>query len=90
MQQRVLSYQKKLAQAYNRLIRSRSFQVGELVLKAADHIMKGLHVVKFTPNWEGPYQIADVKPSGYCVLQEIDTGKLSPPTNLKFIKKYYT
>ena len=71
------------------MLRARKFQEGDLVLKAADHIMKGMYAAKFTPNWEGPYQIADIQSSGYCTLKDLNTGTLSTPTNLKFIKKYF-
>ncbi|PON78256.1 hypothetical protein TorRG33x02_238500, partial [Trema orientale] len=73
VQDRVRNYQRKITQAYNKLVRARNFQESDLVLKAADHIMKGMHAVKFTPNWEGPYQIADIQSSGYCTLKDLNT-----------------
>ena len=50
VQDRVRNYQRKITRAYNKLVRARNFQEGDLVLKAADHIMKGMHAAKFTPN----------------------------------------
>ncbi|XP_059627476.1 uncharacterized protein LOC132270310 [Cornus florida] len=42
-------YQHTLAKAYNKHVRPRTFQVGDLVLKAAKHIMHNTSTPKFTP-----------------------------------------
>ena len=82
-------YQRKVSQAYNKLIKPRIFQAGDLLLKATNHALKGLHAPKFSPKWEGPYEIVKVKPSGHCIMKDLITGKYLPPTNLKFVKKYF-
>ena len=89
VQKKVQVYQRKIAQAYNKLVKPRIFQEGDLVLKAADHAMKGLHAPKFTPKWEGPYEMVKDKPFRYCIMKDLNTDKVFPPTNLKFVKKYY-
>ena len=88
VQKKVQVYQRKIAQAYNKLVKPRIFQEGDLVLKVVDHAMKGLHAPKFTPKWEGPYEMVRVKPSGYCIMKDLNSRKVLPP-NLKFVKKYY-
>ena len=60
VQKKVQNYQRKIAHSYNKLVKPRMLQDGDLVLKAADHAMKGLYAQKFTPNWEGPYEIIKV------------------------------
>ena len=89
VQKKVQVYQRKIAQAYNKLVKPKIFQEGALVLKATDHAMKGLHAPKFTPKWEGPYEMVKVKLSGYCIIKDLNTGKVLPLTNLKFVKKYH-
>ncbi|XP_059638802.1 uncharacterized protein LOC132281082 [Cornus florida] len=42
-------YQHTLAKAYNKHVRPRTFQVGDLILKAAKHIMHNTSAPKFTP-----------------------------------------
>ena len=42
-------YTHKMQQVYNKKVRIR-IQVGDLVLLVRDHVMKGLHATKFTPN----------------------------------------
>ena len=88
-QENVESQHEKIARAYDKLVRPRIFQKGDLVLQAADHIMRGTHATKFSPNWEGPYVVEEIKESGYCCLKKVNGGKLLPPTNVKYIKKYY-
>ncbi|XP_070007211.1 uncharacterized protein [Nicotiana sylvestris] len=56
-------YQQRMARAYNKKVRLRQFEVGQLVLK---HILP--HQVeakgKFALNWQGPYIIKKVLPKG--------------------------
>ena len=85
----LMKYTHKMQQTYNKRARIRTFQIGDLVLLVKDHVMKGLHATKFTPNWEGPYEVTQIEPSGYCRLRNLENNKISMPTNIKFIKKYY-
>ena len=80
-------YQRKITRAYNKLVKPRIFQEEDLVLKAADHAMKGLQAPKFTPKWKGPYDMVKVKSFGYYIMKDLNTSKNLPPTNLKFVKK---
>ncbi|XP_062080085.1 uncharacterized protein LOC133784830 [Humulus lupulus] len=86
----LLQYQRRMARAYDKLVRPRIFQKGELVLKATDHVMRGMHTTKFVPNWEGPYVIEEIKDSGYCILLNPNIGSTLPPTNIKYVKKYFS
>lgn len=47
--------QQRLAQGYNRNVKSQEFVSGELVLRKAVESMKDQNVSKLAPNWEGPY-----------------------------------
>ncbi|KAF4355250.1 hypothetical protein G4B88_028286 [Cannabis sativa] len=86
----LLQYQRRVSRAYDKLVRPRTFQEGDMVLKAADHVMRGMHATKFVPNWEGPYVIKEIKGSGYCTLLDTNTGMTLPVTNIKYIKKYFS
>ena len=88
-QKHLIRYTQKMQATYNRKVRVRGFRQGDLVLLAKDHVLKGLHATKFTPNWEGPYKISEINESGYCKLEDLHNGRISKPTNIKFIKKYY-
>ncbi|KAF7129436.1 hypothetical protein RHSIM_Rhsim10G0123300 [Rhododendron simsii] len=47
-------YQRRISRAYDALVRPRQFAEGDLVLKAAPHVMKGKSASKFAAKWEGP------------------------------------
>ena len=49
VQKQVKVYQRRIAHACNKLVKSKIFQERDLVLKTADHAMKSLHAPKFTP-----------------------------------------
>ncbi|KAL2232755.1 UNVERIFIED_CONTAM: Retrovirus-related Pol polyprotein from transposon [Sesamum indicum] len=49
---KILRYKSMMTRSYNRRVRPRNFQVGDLVLKKVE-VSK--HVGKLDPTWEGPY-----------------------------------
>uniref|UniRef100_A0A2N9GKK5 Integrase catalytic domain-containing protein n=1 Tax=Fagus sylvatica TaxID=28930 RepID=A0A2N9GKK5_FAGSY len=56
----------KMANAYSKTLQVRIFAEGQLILKAADFVRRGLpSPSKFSPNWEGPYLIREAHGSGY-------------------------
>ena len=44
---------------------------------------------KFTPKWEGPYEVIKAAESGHYRLARVSDGFLTGPINVKYIKKYY-
>ena len=45
-----------MTEAYGRMTKERVFTEGQLVLKAADHVRRGIAgPFKFSPKWEGPF-----------------------------------
>ena len=83
------NYQQRLSTAYDRLVKKRSFQQGDVVLRAAEHVRRGTPAPKFTPKWEGPYVIHEVHDSGYCKLLNPTNNKVTAPVNFKYIKKFH-
>ncbi|XP_059629646.1 uncharacterized protein LOC132272531 [Cornus florida] len=63
-------------------------EVGDLVLKAAKHIMHNTSAPKFNPKWEGPYVFIEVQPSGYCRLQGDE--RKAEPINSSWLKLYHS
>ncbi|KAL0448665.1 UNVERIFIED_CONTAM: hypothetical protein Slati_1422900 [Sesamum latifolium] len=83
---RTTEYKAMMAKVYNSKVRSRGFQVGDLVLRRAD-ATKNLE--KLDAKWEGPYQVTEVIGSGTYKLQRMD-GKEVPRTwNIANLKKYF-
>ncbi|XP_059629587.1 uncharacterized protein LOC132272458 [Cornus florida] len=82
-------YQKRLARDYNAMVKARVFQEGDLVPKATPHVMKNLAVSKFTPKWEGPFEIRATNDSGYYEIGRMGSRKTMGMLNAKWLKKYY-
>jgi ribonuclease HI len=88
---RSLRYHQRLASAYGKTVHVRIFSQGQMVLKTADHVRRGLpSPSKFTPNWEGPYVIREAHDSGYYRLSKADGTILADPINGKWLKEYYS
>jgi hypothetical protein len=53
-QVRSLRYHPKLASAYRKMLQTRIFAKGQMVLRTVDHVRRGLpSPSKFAPNWGG-------------------------------------
>ncbi|XP_016576440.2 uncharacterized protein LOC107874065 [Capsicum annuum] len=81
-------YYLRMAQAYNRKVRPRQFEAGQLVLI---HIFP--HQIeaksKFSPNWQGPFMVKKVLPNGALYLTDVE-GKIEEiSVNADAFKRYY-
>ena len=79
-------YQKRMARAYLKKVRPRSFQSGDLVLRAI-HLPDGRG--KFRPNWCGPFVVKQALSSGVAILEDMDQVEQSEPINACYLKRYY-
>ena len=61
---RITSYHSRLANLYNRLVKPRMFQPGDLVLRKVFENTADSSTGKFHPNWEGPYIVSRFRESG--------------------------
>ncbi|KAI3458734.1 hypothetical protein Pfo_015397 [Paulownia fortunei] len=80
-------YKARMARAYNMKVHSRSFQVGDLVLRKVEvsHLIE-----KLDPKWQGPYKVVEIVNAAAYRLQRMD-GKDVPRTwNVINLKKFYT
>ena len=89
-QQHIELYQARISKAFNKKVKQRVFQKGDLVLAVRrpmimTHKTKG----KFQPKWEGPFVIETVYSNGAYRLMTSDGDLLMMPVNGKFLKKYY-
>ncbi|KAL2228546.1 UNVERIFIED_CONTAM: Retrovirus-related Pol polyprotein from transposon gypsy [Sesamum indicum] len=83
---KILRYKSMMTRNYNRRMRPRSFQVGDLVLKKAE-VSK--HVGKLNPTWEGPYKVVEIRRKGTYILQDLEGKNLPRPWNVHNLKKFY-
>ncbi|KAL0410875.1 UNVERIFIED_CONTAM: hypothetical protein Slati_3677200 [Sesamum latifolium] len=88
-QQRLECYQARLSRAFNKKARSRSFQVGDLVVAVRRPIITTHRTEnKFTSKWDDPYVIKEVyMDDAYKLIAE--DGLRIGPINGKFLKRYY-
>ena len=67
----VQGYQRRIARAFSKKVKSRNLKEGDLVLKdnrAPIHDPRG----KFRPNWIGPYIIKTIWSGGAVILTDLD------------------
>jgi hypothetical protein len=81
-------YQKRMAKAYDKKVRPRIFQEGDLVLKKLLSL-PGEDQSKWAPNYEGPYVVKKAFSGGALKLSRMDGEDLARPVNSDSVKRYY-
>ncbi|XP_015162186.1 uncharacterized protein [Solanum tuberosum] len=81
-------YQQRMICAFNKRVRARIFEIGQLVLKRIfPH--QDEYKEKFTPNWQGPYIVRKVLSGDALVLSEMDGTEWPKLINSDAVKRYY-
>ncbi|PHT42370.1 hypothetical protein CQW23_16395 [Capsicum baccatum] len=81
-------YQRRMARAYNKKVRPRNFEVGQLVLRCILPYQveaKG----KFSRNWQGPFVVKTVLPNGALYLTDTEGKMAEMAINADAVKRYY-
>ena len=79
-----------MARAYNKKVKGKSFQVGELVWKTILPLgTKSNKFGKWSPSWEGPYKIIKVIFGNLYMMEMLQGECLPRPINGTYLKKYY-
>ena len=88
-QQHLECYQVRLLRAFNKNVKPRSFQQGDLVL-AIQRPINTLHKIgnKFTSKWDGPYVVQEVYTNDAYKIVDKDGIRVGP-INARFLKRYY-
>jgi len=80
----------RIAKFYNQKVRERRFSEGQLVWKVILPIgSKDSKFGKWSPNWEGPYQITKVAHGNAYFHETLEGEEYSRAINGKYFKKYY-
>ncbi|GKV10023.1 hypothetical protein SLEP1_g21448 [Rubroshorea leprosula] len=87
---RNMAHQNRVAKFYNKRVRARQFQVGDLVLRKAGLTNTYSHLGKLAPNWEGPYVVVQIKRPGSYVLANIQGRQLPYIWNIHNLRKFYS
>ena len=85
----IASYQRRLENSYNKRVKPRTFQPGDLVLRRVFENTADPTVGKFQPNWEGPYLVTRASESGSYALDKLDETPVSRMWNATHLKRYY-
>ncbi|KAI9073225.1 hypothetical protein K1719_044834 [Acacia pycnantha] len=75
---------------YNKKVRPRSFQLGDLVLKRADIRNKNAKDSKLAANWDGPYRLRETLEKGAYVLETLDESPIKRTWNADKLRTYYS
>ena len=78
-EQRIARYKSLMARQYDAMVKSRRFNIGDLVLKRVSLATKNLAHGKLGPNWEGPYRVINCKRQGSYYLEALDRRNLEHP-----------
>jgi hypothetical protein len=85
----ILARQKeKVARAYNKKVKSKSFNLGDLVWKVILPMDKKDRVGKWSLNWEGPFKVVQVYSNGAYEIEELTPEKRALGINGKYLKEY--
>jgi hypothetical protein len=79
-----------VARAYNKKVKLKSFQVGDLVSKIILPVGTKDHKFgKWSPSWEGPYTIVKLITGNSYMLKTLWGEHLPRALNGRYLKKYY-
>ncbi|KAK1680838.1 hypothetical protein QYE76_041686 [Lolium multiflorum] len=78
----------KVARAYNKKVKLKEFQVGDLVWEAVLPLgTRDKAYGKWSPNWHSPYKVDQVLKGNAYMLEQLDGAKLA--VNGQHLKKYF-
>ncbi|KAL0462545.1 UNVERIFIED_CONTAM: hypothetical protein Slati_0142100 [Sesamum latifolium] len=83
---RIQRYKNIMINSYNKRVKSRNFQVGDLVLRRVDALKP---IGKLDPTWEGPYKVTSIIGKGAYELEDPEGRPLLRPWNVHNLKKYF-
>ena len=81
-------YQARIARAFNKRVRPRTFKPGDLVLRKIRHILPDPRG-KWVPNYKGPYIVKQAFSGGALILTDMDGKIIAEPVNSDAVKMYF-
>ena len=85
---RIASYQRRLANSYNKRVKPWMFQLGDLVLRKVFENTTDPVAGKFQPNWEGSYLVTQAGESESYALDKLDGTLVPRMWNALHLKRY--
>ena len=85
----LLRQKERIAKAYNKKVKSKSFNIGDFFWKVLLSMDKRDRVLgKWSPNWEGPFKFIQVFSNGVYEIEESASNNRIFKINDKYLKKY--
>jgi len=78
-----------MKRAFDKKVRPREFQEGELVMKKIVTVQRD-NRGKWMPNYEGPYVVKKTLLGGALILTKMNEEELHLTVNSDTVKKFYT
>ena len=95
---KMTKYQLKMAEYYNKRVKLRQLDIGDLVLRKTigDLVLRKTTTTtkdptqgKLGPTREGPYRVTHYSRQGSYHLETMDGQRLPRPWNIEYLKKYH-
>ncbi|XP_074351896.1 uncharacterized protein LOC141691048 [Apium graveolens] len=86
---RLVSYQQRAANTYNKHVHIRNFRVGDMVLRKTFQNTMNLTAWKFADTWEGPYFTDSIVGCGAYRLSSMEGIQISRSWNALHLKLYH-
>ena len=86
---KVTKHQQKMADYYNKRVKLRRLDIGDLVLHKVTPTTRDSAQGKLSPTWEGPYRFVHYSRQGSYHLETVDGQKLPRPWNIEHLKKFH-
>ncbi|XP_074267162.1 uncharacterized protein LOC141590469 [Silene latifolia] len=87
---RMASYRQTVARSYNKNLKVRTLQVGDLIPRKFFQNTKNRLAGKFAYNWEGPYQVESIVGNQSYRLMTMEGQMVPRSWNIIHLKKYFT
>jgi hypothetical protein len=88
--EKIKEHQAKVACAYNKKVKPKEFQVGDLVWEAVLLLgTKDVAYGKWSLNWHRPYRVDQALPGNAYMLEELDGVKFPVAVKGQHLKKYF-
>nr|AAN64449.1 putative integrase [Oryza sativa Japonica Group]AAP44588.1 putative integrase [Oryza sativa Japonica Group]ABF97051.1 retrotransposon protein, putative, unclassified [Oryza sativa Japonica Group] len=81
---------KRVDKAYNKRVKAKLFQVGDLVWKTILPLgTRSREFGKWSPSWEGPYRVCGIVRGNAYFLETLQGERFQRAINGKYLKKYF-
>ena len=85
----ITSYQRCLANSYNRRVKPQVFRPGDIVLRKVFENIEDPTMGKFQPKWEGPYVVTRTDEAGSYAIDKINGTPVPRMWNAMHLRRYY-